>query len=229
MKMNKMLTGALLVLAMLAVAVAPAYAADDVTLQGSVTAINEVSGTFTLTTEDGTVYTVTAPAGLDWTSLSVGAQVEIFGDSDELGGFAAESVTILASSEEPPVEEDWQNPGFYCSSTEAMQPALQRLAESHLTDYANVLAMFCGGGLGVGGVNHVLNASADNGQGADVILAMRAEMGWGQVWKALNEPRGEDEGETEQAVESTHPGNGHGQGNGNGQGNGHGNGRGHNK
>jgi hypothetical protein len=67
--------------------------AEAVTVSGTITAIDEAGGTFTLVLADATVYTVTPPAGFDWTSIAVGDSADVSGESDGAGNLAATSVT----------------------------------------------------------------------------------------------------------------------------------------
>jgi len=105
------------------------------------------------------------------------------------------------------------------------------VAAEHLTDYGTALNWFCGGGLGVGGVNKVLELSEASGKTPDEIRAMRETMGWGRIWKTLEAEA------TALAIESGEiqtQGNGNGHGGGKpawagGGGNGHGKANGKNK
>ncbi len=72
--------------------------AEAATVSGTVTAIDEAGGTFTMTLADSTVYTVTPPAGFDWTSIFVGESVDVSGDSDGAGNLAATSVSETSST-----------------------------------------------------------------------------------------------------------------------------------
>jgi len=72
--------------------------AEAVTVTGTVTAIDEVGGTFTVTLADATVYTVTPPVGFDWTSIFVGQSVDVSGESDGAGNLAASSVSATVST-----------------------------------------------------------------------------------------------------------------------------------
>jgi hypothetical protein len=73
--------------------------AEAVTVTGTVTAVDEVGGTFTILLADGvTSYVVTPPAGFDWTSIAVGDSVDVSGESDGAGNLAASSVTDTPST-----------------------------------------------------------------------------------------------------------------------------------
>jgi hypothetical protein len=272
--------------------------AEAVTTTGTVTSVDEVGGIFTLTLADSTVYTVTPPAGFDWTSIAVGDSVDVSGESDGAGNLAATSISLtptestvtgvvqsidyttctftLLTSEGttftatlpegtdcsgillgttvqitgilnedgtfsangvalvPTEIEEGVNTGFYCSNPDVLHPALSMVATAHGFDYVSALNWFCGGGLGVGGVNQVLDLSEASGKTPEEILAMRATMGWGQIKKLLAQGETTVTDETTTG-ETTGPGNSgdhggppawaHG-GNSNGGGNGHGNGHG---
>jgi hypothetical protein len=79
------------------VSVFPVFA-EAVTVSGTVTSIDEVGGTFTLTLADATVYVVTPPAGFDWTSIAVGDSVDVAGESDGAGNLVATGVSPTAST-----------------------------------------------------------------------------------------------------------------------------------
>ncbi|MEX1143209.1 MAG: DUF5666 domain-containing protein [Anaerolineales bacterium] len=96
--MQKFLFGSALILALMIMTVSPALAAVDVTVQGTVDSIDTLAGTFSLTTEEAITYTVTPPEGFDLTTLAIGDQVEVMGDTDELGGLFATSITELTES-----------------------------------------------------------------------------------------------------------------------------------
>ena len=292
--------GIALVLAL--VSVFPAFA-EAVTVSGTITSIDEVGGTFTLTLADATVYVVTPPAGFDWTSIAVGDAVDVAGDSDGAGNLAATSVapavvvstvsgvvqsvdaatcsfTILTSEGTTltvtlpegsdcsglavgdtvevtgtlsddgsfaasgvvlvPADDDGDeqtNFGFYCSNPEVPHPALNTVAAAHEADYATVLGWFCNGGVGVGGVDKVLDLSEETGKTPEEILEMRKGMGWGKIKKTLAEQAATeevsgDEVGTESLDDSDDKQGGPppwANGGGNGNGNGNGNGKGHGK
>ena len=289
--MRKTVFGLSLILALVLMTVSPAFAEVGVTVQGTVDSVDLVAGTFNMTATDATVYTVTPPLGFDLTTLAVGDQVEVMGDTDDLGGLVATSVieltettltgeiqsidpdtcifTILTSEGTTytvmlpegsdcstllvgdmvevtgtlnedgtfsasgvvvlPPEDDGDgdgdepvNTGFFCSFPEFPHPALSMVANAHGADYATALSWFCGGGLGIGGVNMVLSMSQAFGMTPEEILAMRANMGWGQI-KHLLASSGDEGGEEEDTGATTttnSKGNGGGNGNGNGGGNG---------
>jgi hypothetical protein len=275
------------------VMVFPAFA-EAVSVSGTITSIDEVGGTFTLTLADATVYVVTPPAGFDWTSIAVGDAVDVSGESDGAGNIAASSVSdtattvsgvvqsidyttctftlltaegttltvdladgtdcsgiLLGANVEvtgtlnpdgtfsasgvvinPTPSEEGVNTGFYCSNPAVPHPALSSVAAAHGYDYGAALNLFCGGGLGVGGVDKLLGLSADTGKSVDELLAMRKTMGWGKLKKTLAAETTEVAPLT---TDSSEDGNGNGNGggpppwagggNGNGGGNGHGKGK----
>lgn len=96
--MKKILFGSALILALMITTVSPAFAEVGVTVQGTVDSVDLVAGTFSLTTEEATTYTVTPPEGFDLTTLEVGDQLEVMGDTDELGGLLATSITEVTES-----------------------------------------------------------------------------------------------------------------------------------
>ncbi|MEX2162574.1 MAG: DUF5666 domain-containing protein [Anaerolineales bacterium] len=233
--MKKLTMGMCLAVVLLAVAAFPALAQTSVT--GIVQSVDETSGTFTILTAEGETLTVTAPEGTDLSTLTVGATVEVTGEAAEDGTLVATGIVLISDDG---VVEETGNPGFYCSNPNFIQPALGSVAEAYDADYATALDLFCDGGMGVGGVMLTLATSQATGVSPEEITAMRKEMGWGQIWKALAEAG--DAAEAESGLEDAnddqgvhpvgmgHAGDDHGGGNsahGNGGGNsGHGNGRG---
>lgn len=295
--MKKVTWGLGMALVLALVAVFPAFA-ETVTKTGTIDSIDEVGGTFTMTTADAEVFVVTPPAGFDWTSIAVGETVEVGGDSDGAGNLAATSVApaatestvtgvvqsidyetctftllttegttltvtlpegsdcsgiLLGTNVEVTgtVNEDGTftasglvvvpteivegvNTGFYCSNPDVPHPALSIVASAHGFDYVTTLNWFCGGGLGVGGVDKLLDLAAETGKTPEELLAMRKTMGWGKLKKTLAEEAaaGDDTGDVS-GTESNDDGGNQGGGpppwaNG-GNGNGHGNGNGKNK
>jgi hypothetical protein len=269
-------------------------------VSGTITSIDEVGGTFTLTLADATVYVVTPPAGFDWTSIAVGDAVDVSGESDGAGNIAATSVSdtattvsgevqsidyttctftlltaegttltvdladgtdcsgiLLGANVEvtgtlnadgtfsasgvvinPTPSEEGVNTGFYCSNPSVPHPALSAVAADNGYDYGAALNLFCGGGLGVGGVDKLLALSAETGKSVDELLAMRKTMGWGKLKKTLAAEAAATE-ESSVTTDSSEGGNGNGNGggpppwagggNGNSNGGGNGHGKGKNK
>ena len=96
--MRKVLLGSSLILVLMLITVSTAFAEVGVTVQGTVDSINSEAGTFIMTATDATVYTVTPPEGFDLNTLEVGDQVEVTGDTDDLGGLLATSITLLTET-----------------------------------------------------------------------------------------------------------------------------------
>jgi len=96
--MQKFLFGSALILALMIMTVSPVFAALGVTVQGTVESIDTLAGTFSLTTEEATTYTVTPPEGFDLTALAIGDHVEVMGDTDDLGGLLATSIVEVTES-----------------------------------------------------------------------------------------------------------------------------------
>jgi hypothetical protein len=166
---------------------------------GTVESIDYETCTFTVQTETGPV-TVVLPEGTDCTDLLVGDTVEVTGTfNEETGMFEGTGVVLLST--------DQVNNGFYCSNPTETHPALGNVSTAFGADYATLLAWFCGGGVGVGGVKHALDTAAEFGVTPEEVLTMRETMGWGQIWKMLAS-QGED---TELSTES-HGKGGHGGG-----------------
>ena len=228
--MKKTILGMILALALLATVAAPALAQESTTLAGTVQSVDMVAGSFSILTTEGTALTVIPPAGYDLTILTVGALVELKGAMAEDGSFVATLIVLLPDSVEAP-----KNTGFYCSNAEVILPSLAKVVERYGSDYATALSLFCQGGYGVGGVALVLATSQASGLSPEAVAAMRGNLGWGLVWKALR-PANEEAAatNTDPASNSNKPdwaGNNneeHGnRGNGNSGGNGHGKGLGH--
>jgi hypothetical protein len=189
------------------------------TVTGVIQSIDPLTCSFTILTPEGTTLTVLMPEGSDCSALFVGDTVEVTGTLNADGTFSASSVVVVPGEDDGGDEGD--NTGFYCSNPEVPHPGLNKVATAHEADYATALDWFCGGGLGVGGVNMVLKLSEAFGKTTEEILTMRETMGWGQIKKALA-AAAETPDETETL--STQ-GNGNSNGNGNGGGNGHGGGK----
>lgn len=229
--MNKSILGISISLILLVSAVIPAMAQEgttDTTIQGIIQSIDGSTCSFTILTAEGTTITATLPEGTDCSTLVVGDNIEVTGTLNEDGTLSASGVVVL-----PPVEEEEAgNTGHYCSTEGSAHPALTKLTEAYGTDYASVLDMFCGQGLGVGGVAHALNTAEEFGVSQDEVLAMRETMGWGQIWKALKAAASGDDGGQDESAAGPGNGNGNGHGNGNAggnNGNGGGNGNGNGK
>lgn len=228
--MKKTILGMILALALLATVAAPALAKESTTLAGTVQSVDTVAGSFSILTTEGTTLTVIPPESYDLTTLTVGALVELKGDMAEDGSFLASLIVILPVSVEAP-----KNTGFYCSNSEVTLPSLAKVVELYSSDYATALSLFCQGGYGVGGVALMLAASQASGLSLEALAAMRGNMGWGLVWKALRAANEETAAtETDPVNNSNKPdwaGNNneeHGnRGNGNSGGKGHGKGPGH--
>jgi hypothetical protein len=82
------------VLALALTAVPPVFAApgDEVTITGTVVSFDSTAGTITLQTEDGTLYTVVAPEGYDFTSLQTGDTLKVEGVEGDDGSVVANEV-----------------------------------------------------------------------------------------------------------------------------------------
>jgi len=228
--LKKTIFGIFTALALLAITVAPVLAQESTTLAGTVQSVDVATGTFTILTTEGTALAVIPPEGYDLTTLTVGALVELKGAMAEDGSFLASLIVILPVSVEAP-----KNTGFYCSNAEVILPSLAKVVERYGSDYATALSLFCQGGYGVGGVALVLATSQASGLSPEAVAAMRGNLGWGLVWKALR-PANEEAAatNTDPASNSNKPdwaGNNneeHGnRGNGNSGGNGRGKGLGH--
>ena len=201
-------------------------ATTETVVSGVIQSIDYETCTFTMLTSEGTTLTVLLPEGTDCSGLLLGTNVELTGTLNEDGTFSASGVVIT-----PTPSEEGVNTGFYCSNPDVPHPALSQVAAENLTDYATALNWFCGGGLGVAGVEKVLTFGATYGKTTDEILAMRETMGWGRIWKTLEAEA------TALAIESGEiqtQGNGNGHGGGKpawagGGGNGHGKANGKNK
>jgi hypothetical protein len=185
--------------------VIPAFAQTETTVSGTVLSVDMTAGTFQIATEAGDTLTITPPAGFDLTTLTVGDQVEVQGALEETNLTAA-SVTPLT---EDGALDGKVNKGFYCTNTDAAQPALAKIASEYGADYTQVLDWFCSGHYGVGEIALALAAGqANEGVSAQELLDMRNESGgWGKVWQELgliSHGHGQDanEVETEQEVDN---------------------------
>ncbi|MEX1248313.1 MAG: hypothetical protein WEA61_07500 [Anaerolineales bacterium] len=229
--MKKAILGICSATVLLLVAAFPAMAQVSTTVTGVVQSVDLAAASFTMLTAEGTILTVVMPEGTDLSTLVVGTNAEVTGELAEDGTFVATGVVVL-----PDGEVTTGNSGFYCSNPDVTLPALGTVAESYDAGYAAALDLFCGGGFGIGGVALTLATSQATGLTPEEIAAMRADMGWGQIWKAL-EDAGDDSGVDVTDADDDHgnrpawagkndergggdPGNGNGRGNGQGNGNG---------
>jgi hypothetical protein len=196
----------------------PAYAATGGTVYGTISAIN-IDGTYSVTSSDGTVYTVTPPVGTDPATIVVGSLVQLTLTDNLDGTFTVTSVSF----------NDRIN-GYYCSQSSDLQPAAEKFATQYEADYLYVQWMFCNDNMGLGVIKNILRASQQLGIDPALLQAARLSgLGWGQIRQQYDVANGKStEAKANQTIKTTgkpaNPGNGNGNGNGNGGNNGNGNG-----
>lgn len=177
---------ALAVLAIALAAVQPVAAQDagtDVQVTGTVTAVDEEAGSFTVETESGETYTVLPGEDFDFSTLAVDDTVQVEGTLNEDGTVAARTVTV--GEEEPVEEEDDRSNGYYCRQSEDAHPFGERLAERYETDYETLQSWFCDG-FGWGQIMLALQTGKITGDDPAALLEARQDgEGWGQIWKRL--------------------------------------------
>lgn len=240
-KMNKssiryFFLATLAVLAMVLAAVQPVSAqeaGDEVEITGTVTAIDEEAGSFSVETEDGS-YTVFPGEDFDFSTLEVGDTVEVEGILNEDGSIAALSINV--EEEDPTDEEDDPSGGYFCVQSEVPHPFGNRLAERYGTEYETLQAWFCDG-FGWGQIMLALQTGEiTDGDAGELLDARRDGEGWGQIWQRLNligrpmdaGPSGDGDGDGRpDSAGPPNNGNGHGRPdsagpNNKGNGNGHG-------
>ncbi len=177
---------ALAVLAIALAAVQPVAAQDagtDVQVTGTVTAVDEEAGSFTVETESDETYTVLPGEDFDFSTLAVDDTVQVEGTLNEDGTVAALTVTV--GEEEPVEEEDDRSNGYYCRQSEDAHPFGERLAERYETDYETLQSWFCDG-FGWGQIMLALQTGKITGDDPAALLEARQDgEGWGQIWKRL--------------------------------------------
>ncbi|MFP3853757.1 MAG: DUF5666 domain-containing protein [Anaerolineales bacterium] len=176
----------LLIVSATSVAVAsPTVQAEEVDLEGAVTAIDESAGSFTLEVdEDGglTSYTVQPPEDFDLTTLSVGDEVEVEGTLEE-DLITATSIEILESEDDEDDEDGEGDENYYCANPDDPHPVGQALTSVYDVSYEQVLTWFCEGSVGFGQIMLGLQTAALTDGSADTYLDRRADgEGWGQIW-----------------------------------------------
>ncbi|MEK6221211.1 MAG: hypothetical protein N2D54_03090, partial [Chloroflexota bacterium] len=175
-------------------------------LKGTVTAVDEVGGTFTVEADDGTSMVVVVPEGFDWTSIAVGNSIQVHGDANEDGTFQATKV------QDPDADDDDGDGGGksdgkgkgqggddddddddvkgagkanskYCSGEE-VHPIAAGIAEKFDASAVDYTAYFCDENVGFGRVMMALQTSKLTGMSVYDLLALsKGDQGWGKVWK----------------------------------------------
>lgn len=182
-----MFSAILLALVMVLAAVQPVAAQEagtEVEIMGTITAIDEGAGSFTVETEDGQTHTVFPAEGFDFSILVVGESVEVEGTLNEDGTISALQVRV--EQDDDPVEED-DDPatGYFCMQSERPHPFGARLAERYDVEYETLQEWFCDG-FGWGQVMLALQTGQITGEDPEALLeARRGGQGWGQIWQEL--------------------------------------------
>ena len=187
--MNKIsmryLFGAVLVVLTMVLAAAQPVAAQEagteVEITGTVTSIDEATGTFTIETEEGETYTISPGEDFDFSTLVVGDTVEVEGTLNEDGTVFA----LRVDAEEAEEEQDDPSTGYFCTQSENPHPFGARLAERYEVDYETLQAWFCDG-FGWGQIMLALQTSEiTEGDPAALLEARQDGQGWGQIWQEL--------------------------------------------
>ena len=175
------------VLALALVAVQPVAAQEagtDVQITGTVTAIDEVAGSFTVETEEGETYTVFPGEGFDFSALAVGDTVQVEGTLNEDG--SVDALTIEEGEVDPGEEEEDGSNGYFCRQSEDAHPFGERLAERYEVEYETLQGWFCDG-FGWGQILLALHTGdMTETDPAELLQARRDGEGWGQIWQGLN-------------------------------------------
>jgi hypothetical protein len=155
---------------------------DEAEFIGTVMAIDEVAGSFTVETEESVTYAVFPGEGFDFSTLMVGDAVEVKGMFNEDGSVSALSVKVEEQDEEDSTDDQ---DGHFCSQSEDQHPFGALLAERYETDYATLQAWFCEG-LGWGQIMLALQTGKLTGDDPTLLLEARTGgAGWGEIWKEL--------------------------------------------
>jgi hypothetical protein len=191
LKMNKisvryLFLALLAALTMVLVAIQPVAAQEagtEVEVSGTVTSIDEGSGSFTVETEDNVTYTVFPGVDFDFSTLAVGDTVEVEGTLNEDGTVSA--LVIKVEDDDPTDEQDDPSTGYFCTQSEDPHPFGDRLAERYGTDYETLQAWFCDG-FGWGQIMLALQTSqVTGGDPGELLEARSGGEGWGQIWQGL--------------------------------------------
>jgi hypothetical protein len=188
--MRYFLLAILAALAMVLVAVQPAAAQEagaEVEVTGTVTSIDEESGSFTVETEDGQAYTIFPGEGFDFNTLAEGDTVEVKGTLNEDGTVSALTIKVeeQEGEDDPTDDQDDPSTGYFCTQSEDPHPFGDRLAERYGMDYETLQAWFCDG-FGWGQIMLALQTSQiTGGDPAALLEARRGGEGWGEIWQEL--------------------------------------------
>jgi hypothetical protein len=211
-----------------------AYAGKGGNPKGTITAVDEGSGSFTLETDSGAV-TVYVPDGFDFSTIAVDMYVVVRGDWD--GEEAIYAATVRETTPEDEAEDgddDVEEPegddddagddagdddtadngnhqNVYCTGRkETAHPMATGLAETYGVGEGEVMNMFCEG-YSIGEIMLALQTQQMNGSPAAESLAARAGgKGWGQIWKDAgligNADAGTPPGQADKPVNPGHGG-----------------------
>lgn len=149
---------------------------------GKVTAIDLTAGTFTFQAKDGTLFTVTPPAGFDLTKLGIGDVIILTGFAGD-GTFIATTIQTLFDGD----GEGVQN-GNYCRNLDKINKTAKRLADQSGLYYEQIMSWFCVDKFGFGEIKEAIKISQKLGGTVAVgdVLAMKKELGgWGKVKQSL--------------------------------------------
>jgi len=168
---------------------------EESTVDGTISTVNP-DGTITVIDEVGNEYILTLPEGTDPATLEPGTRVELDVIVNEDGSTTVVSYVI-----------DDRRSGYYCSQSEDLHPAGNKIATQMGVDYATVQSMFCNDYLGWGEIKNLLGASAKFGLDPAAILAARSSgMGWGEIKHQFGISNGKPENKPSGKPEN--PGNG---------------------
>jgi hypothetical protein len=159
-------------------------AGSEVEITGTVVAIDEEAGNFTVETEEGESYLVFPGEDFDFSTIAVDDTVTVKGTLNEDGTVSALEV-MVEEQDDATDEEDTPSTGYYCVQSEEPHPFGALLAERYGTDYATLQAWFCDG-FGWGQIMLALQTSAITGDDPGALLELRSGgAGWGEIWQDL--------------------------------------------
>lgn len=203
--MKKTLVAMTLVLLIALSVVGPVSAQKNkINIKGEVTAVD--GGTLTVASNKGETYIITIPAGMDVSTIKVGASVLIKATAGQGGAWIAESVKQTGNendnaqnnNDDEDKAEGFKENSAFCADgkQEKSHPLAPKIAERFGVSQVMVMEYFCEG-YSIGTIMLAIKTSQLEGVTStlDDLLTSRADgNGWGLIWKDLGLIGSEKEG-----------------------------------